>query len=64
MNHLWHMKVDGEYVYSVYCAEQHLESMKNAFLLVHHPLNLPVTVDITFDKAGPDEYEVYEEDIQ
>ena len=62
MNHLWHMRVDGEYVYSVYCEEQQLGSMRNAFIMACHPLNEPVLSDITFEKVDPDEYELQTED--
>lgn len=62
MNHLWHMRVDGEYVYSVYCEETQLESIKNDFLVACHPLNEPVIADITFEKVDPSEYESQTED--
>ena len=62
MNHLWHMRVDGEYVYSVYCTEKQLETMKNSYIMACHPLNEPVIADITFEKVDPSEYEAYEKD--
>ena len=64
MNHLWHMRVDGWYAYSVYCEEQQLDSMRNAFIMACHPLNEPVLSEITFERVDPDEYELQEEDIQ
>lgn len=55
MSDLWHMRCDGEYVYSVFCPEEDLQYQQRAFLLAVHPMNEPVTVDITFERVDLDE---------
>ena len=59
---LYNMFADGEYLYSMYCEEKELEGAKRAYLICAAPLNVPVTIDITFQKVSPDDYEVYQED--
>lgn len=60
MNELWRLICDGEEMYCVYCEEEALTDMKNAFLIWNHPLNEPVTCNITFEKVDPNDYEVFQ----
>ena len=58
---LWNMYADGHYLYSMYCEEKELEGAKRAYLICAAPLNQPVTINVTFTKVSPDDYEVDQE---
>jgi hypothetical protein len=59
---IWHLMCDGEYQYSVFCEESRLGDMMTSFLMVHWPMNEPITCKITFEKVDLDGFDLQPEE--